>query len=230
MLFHQKVFIGNSYGNDFFVIAGDNPTHILSFFEEDRYVCETGGKFVLTFPSPASGDLSGLHHLFYALWRAGKTDIVVVLTDWRCRIFSYVPIKGQDNYIRSISSTLVHSWARNSSCTFNESAVTYFRNKRISNLQNSIIDVLVRSDFNLYDPLIDFLQVAMNASFNITHTLLLSQDSTKVTPRLLPIIEVSLFLRIKEVVDNSSYQPFMKQKTPFMSYHASRSLPFFGSG
>ena len=63
MLFRQKVFIQDSRGTDFFVIAGDNATHILSFLEEHRYVCETGGKFVLTFPSPASGDLSGLHHL-----------------------------------------------------------------------------------------------------------------------------------------------------------------------
>jgi len=177
------------------VIAGDNPTHILSFFEEDRYVCETGGKFALTFPSPASGDLYGLDHLFYALWKAGKTDIVVALTDWRCRIFSYVPIKGKDNYIRSTSPTLVHSWARNSSYSFNKKVVTYFRNRKISNLHTCSIDVLVRTDFNLYDPLIDFLQVAMNASFNISRTIVfISQDSIKDISRLLPVIEVSLFL------------------------------------
>jgi len=115
----------------------------------NRYVCETGGEFVLTFPSPASRDLSGFDDPFYAVWRAGKTDIVVVLTDWRCRIFSYAPIKGQDNYIRSTSPSLVHSWARNSSCTFNGSAVTYFRNEKISNLQNGSIDVLVRPDLYL---------------------------------------------------------------------------------
>jgi len=189
MLFHQKIFIENSDGNDFFVIAGDNPTHILSFFEEDRYVCETGGKFVLTFPSPASGDLSSLDHLFYAVWRAGKTDIVVVLTDWRCRILSYVPIKGQDNYIRSTSPTLLRLWARNSSCTFNESGVTYFRNK-ISNVQKSIIDVIAIEAYH-YDALIDFLQVAMDASFSISHTKVASLPSIKDKLRSLPVIEVS---------------------------------------
>jgi len=137
-------------------MAGDNATHILDFFEDDRYVCETGGKFVLTFPSPAFGNLPGLAHLFYALWRAGKTDIVVVLTDWRCRIISYVPIKGQDNYIRSTLPTVVHSWARNSSCTSNEIAVSYFR-KKIPNLQKCVIDVQVTPNANIYDPMIDFL-------------------------------------------------------------------------
>jgi len=175
------------------VIAGDNPAHILAFFEGDRYACETGGKLVLTFPSPASGDFSSLDHLFYALWRVGKTDTVVVLSDWRCRIFSYTPIKGNDNYIRNSSPTLLHSWARNSSCTFNEKAITYFRNKKFANLQNCSIDVQVRPDFHFYYTLIDFLQLAMNASFNITITLK-SQDSTKDILSLLPVIKVSLFL------------------------------------
>jgi len=100
--------------------------------------------------------------------------------------------KGQDNYIRSTSPTLVHSWATNSSCTFNEGAVTYFRNK-ILNLKYCMIDVLVRPDFTLYDPLIDFLQVAINASFNVRRTILMRPDSTKKITRLLVVIEVSFF-------------------------------------
>ena len=194
-LFRQKIFIENSYGNDFFVIAGDNATHILAFFEEDRYACETGGKFLLTFPSPASGDLSGLGDLFYAIWRAGKTDIVVVLTDWRCRIFSYVPIKGEDNYIRSTSPTLLRLWARNSSCILNESAgkFSYFRNEKIPNLQNCIIDVLSRPHIDLYGPLINFLQKEMRVSFNISQTTLVSQGSINIVSRSLPVIEVSIF-------------------------------------
>jgi len=192
MLFHQKVFIDDSYGGDFFVIAGDNATQVLYFFEGNHYVCETGGKFVLTFPSPASGDLSGLDHLFYAVWRAGKTDIVVVLSDWRCRIFSYVPIKGEDNYIRSTTSILVHSQTGNSSCPFNESAVTYFLNTKISNLHQSIIDVMAPRMYSFYDPLMDFLEVAMNASFNRSHTLE-NLDETVDIFSSLPIIKDSIF-------------------------------------
>jgi len=33
MLFNQKIFINDSHGKDFFIIAGDNTTHMLYFFE-----------------------------------------------------------------------------------------------------------------------------------------------------------------------------------------------------
>jgi len=191
MLFYQKIFTEDSHANDFFVIAGDNATQVLSFLEEDRYICETGGKFILTFPSPASGDLSSLEELFYTIWRIGKIDTIIVLTDWRCRVYSYVLVKGEDDYIRGAIPTLVHSWARNSSSSSNETNITYFLHN-ISSLRQSRLDVMVAHHYPFYDPLIEFLQVAMRASFNIIHTL--ERLETKLDiPSSLPVIKVSVF-------------------------------------
>ena len=76
--------------------------------------------------------------------------------------------------------------------TYNGRAVTYFR-KKIPNLQKCIIDVQITPYFNTYEAFIDFLQVVMNANFNITLTPK-SEDSTKDTLTSLPVIKGSLFL------------------------------------
>jgi len=81
-------------GRNFYVIVADNSTHVLNFLKKTRGIA-ANGKFVLMFPGPVSGGQFGLKSLFFNGWIAGKKDIVVLMSDALCSVFSYIPVKGR---------------------------------------------------------------------------------------------------------------------------------------
>jgi len=176
---------------DFCVIVGDNAEHLIQSLK-DRALCSKE-KVVVAIPGSTLDKVFNLEILFFAGWRAGKLDIAIVVSDRICRVFSYVPSKGRDNYYNSTTAVLTHTWPRKSSCPSDDSRISYFQQNTISNLNLGSIDVYIEAGYIDWDPLIDFLQVAMNATFNINRTSRFGGGYPGI-PSTLPRIFVSSFL------------------------------------
>jgi len=155
---------------DFCVIAHENITSVLSVFERNSTTCRDG-KIILSLPDVAADDLPSLEALFKLAWIAGVIDLVAVVSGPKCRVFSAVPFKKSAKNCNDSTPVLINSWDRESTCNFTNDTVIYFPENKVSSLDSCSVDVIVtKSAFKYWSPLIKFLEVAMNATFNIDVT------------------------------------------------------------
>jgi len=206
-MFHEKEdYYKDFTGRDFYVIVADNSTHVLNFLKNTRGIA-SNGKFVLMFPGPVSGGQFGLKSLFFNGWIAGKKDIVVLMSDDAlCSVYSYIPVKDRGNYYNNTVPVLFHNWTRETR-TRNHTGVKYFSERKPSNLNQSSIDVYIELENFYWDPFVDFLQVAMNATFNINHTARFKGGDPGVDS-ILPRIFVSGFYARRGPLSYFVFPPF----------------------
>ena len=166
MYFDNKVPFAAADGRNLWVMAGDNVSHLLDYFSSNHSCFNE--RIVDAFPRESSV-IPVLEKIFTAAWKAGTADIVVVVSDSLCRVFTSNPINEQSSSsCPAVTPVLVSSWAQGFS-PINDSNLTYFPEKRISNLHLCPVRVVVLRVSKLYwTPVLDFLEVAMNATFNIT--------------------------------------------------------------
>ena len=110
--------------------------------------------------------------MFKGSWKAGITNVLVVLSDSRCRVFSIAPSGKSRAFCDAPKFALTQSWNRSQSCSFDDSGVKYFSEYQISGLNKCNLDVLTRvRTFTAWSTLLHFLEFAMNARFNINTTI-----------------------------------------------------------
>ena len=155
---------GDIEENGYCVIAGDNVSHLHGALTSHLpYLKE---KLVLVVPNDASGQPPALEKLFSAAWDFGIIDIVVVVTDSLCRLFTYFPIRQQSKVrCPDLTPVLVASWARDSKAAPNDRSLNIFPNHVITSLHLCEVQVRIKSDVQVYwSPVVDFLKLAMNAT------------------------------------------------------------------
>jgi len=165
MIFKNKT--REKYGDRYFcVIAAENVTQLRTFLGRRR-VCYTQ-KIVIVLPGHLGRNVSRLKTLFKRSWKEGRMDVLVVLSDLRCRVFSIVPSEEKNSLCDAPRFALTHSWERNQSCSFDDSGVRFFSEYEISGLHKCNLDVFVRLDIlRFWSTLLHFLEFAMDARFNI---------------------------------------------------------------
>jgi len=124
------------------------------------------------FPNASSSDLPALEKVFSMAWEAAIIEVVIVLTGEVCHVYTYTPIHDHDHsrrHCQDLTPVLIASWTRNS--TTDNSKETFFADEKISNLHLCVVQVLIQREVSVtWRPILEFLKVAMNATFNITVT------------------------------------------------------------
>ena len=191
VIFSKNVSVRTFERRDLCVIAGDNVSSLHELLMSN-HACHRG-KIVLMIPSANASETPDLQRLFSSAWEAGLIDVVIVLSDLFCRVFTYVPIREHTRpKCPDLTPVLVSSWAEDSSLT-NDINVTYFPNEKISSLHQCVIQVLIMRNVRTYwTPILHYLEAAMNATFNVTLTdaypnilLKLRPSEIQVTPLLI---------------------------------------------
>ena len=153
----------------FCVIVAEKPAQLRAFLGRGR-VCYRR-KIVIVLPGNSVRNVSRLESLFNRSWKAGIIDVLVVLSDSRCRVFSIVASHEKDAFCDAPKFALTHSWEKSQSCSLNDSTVKYFPEYKISGLNNCKIDVLARLHvYRAWSTLLHFLEFAMDTRFNINTT------------------------------------------------------------
>ena len=148
------------------VIAAEKVTQLRAFLGRRR-VCYTQ-RIVILLPGHLGRNVSSLDDLFQWSWRVGIFNVVVVLSDSRCRVFSIVPSEEKGAFCDAPRFALTHSWTRSQSCSFDDSEDEYFSGNEISGLNKCNLNVLARLDtLRSFSTLVRFLEFAMDARFNI---------------------------------------------------------------
>jgi len=171
MFFDDDVPVGPLDRRDFCIIAADNVTHVCKLLVSNLF-CQKE-KIVFVFPSASSSNILALEKVFSVAWEAGIIDVVIVLAGAVCHVYNYIPIHEHSGpHCPDLTPVLITSWTRNSTVVpTKDNKVNYFTGKKISNLYLCVVQVLEKSDVQLaWSPIVEFLQVAMNATFNITLT------------------------------------------------------------
>jgi len=189
---------------DFCVIASETLRQLSAFLGRRR-VC-FAQKIVIVLPDRVGSDVTGLEKLFHRTWRVGIIDILVVLSDSRCRVFSIVSSAGRAP-CDVPKFALIHSWKRSPSCSFNDSGVTYFPHNKISSLHKCHLDVVARyNDFLHWRPLLRFLEVAINATFKINTTeSIITKNGSIIYPPEIHVSDTHLSNRTAELNFMSPY-------------------------
>jgi len=153
---------------DFCVIAANRITQLRKFIGLEK-VCSTQ-RIVVVLPGEEEKNITRLERFSRRVWVLGIIDVVAILSDLRCRVFALIPTKERNTFPADQSLILTHPWQRTKTCSLNDSGVTYFP-KKISGLHNSNLDVFARAEtIQKWSPFMHFLEVAMDARFNINTT------------------------------------------------------------
>jgi len=142
-----------------------------------------------------SSKTPALEKVFCAAWEAGIIDVLIVLTGAFCRVYTYIPIHEHSGpHYPDLTPVLISSWTRNlTTYDANNTKVMFFKDEKISNLHLCVAQVLVKSEVLLaWTPMLDFLQVAMNATFNLTLTPV-HPDYSRLRPSELQVTPVIAF-------------------------------------
>jgi len=154
----------------FCVIAAEKPSQLRAFLGRRR-VCYRQ-KIVIVLPGNSVRNVSRLKTLFNRSWKAGTIDVLVVLSDSRCRVFSIVTSHEKDAFCDAPKFALTYSWEKNQSCSLYDSTVKYFPKYKISGLNNCNLNVFARSLVHeTWSTLLHFLEFSMDARFNINTTI-----------------------------------------------------------
>jgi len=96
---------------DICVMPADNVSHMLDFLSSRRACLNE--RVVFVFPDAKSSGIPALRKLFTAAWKAGTVDIVIVLWDSLCHLFTYNPISARSNSrCPDVTPVLVSSWTK----------------------------------------------------------------------------------------------------------------------
>jgi len=196
MLFNRKVSIEPLDKRALCVMAADNVTHVRNLLLSNLFCLQE--KIVFVFPATLN-DSHDLEKVFAVTWEAGIADVVIVLAGAVCHVFNYIPIHERcGTQYPDLTPLLITSWARNSTVPGEFTKAKYFKDKKISNLHHCLVQVLVKSEVLLaWSPVLDFLQVAMNATFNLTLTPV-HPDYTQLRPSEIQVTPILVFDRSAE--------------------------------
>jgi len=153
---------------DFCVMAAENSARMRALMTTFKG-CHKAN-IILTFPFGVVPQLGELKLIFDEAWNAGVVDIAVVLaTSLGCKVFSYVPFKG-DGVCYDTNPILLNSWKRYTIRAENVSKTCFPENK-ISNLQTC--DLLMvyghKFMFQTYGAVAEYMARAMNASLRMKY-------------------------------------------------------------
>ena len=169
MFFDKNFPAGPFTTRDMCVMAGDNLLHMHELLVSNPFRLKE--KVVLVFPRDVWGSPLAMEKVFSTAWDVGILDVFIVLPGSICGVYTYRPIHEHSSRSSpDLTPVLITSW-RDSAAPTDNSNVTYFPDRQISNLHLYEVQLLVKSEVLIaWTPILDFLRVAMNASFNITLT------------------------------------------------------------
>ena len=171
MIFNRNVSVGALDRRDVCVMASDNVSHLRDLFASN-HTCYRA-KIILVFQNAGPTDIPALRTLFRVAWKAGIIEVLIVESGSVCRVYTYGPIRERRSKPKcpDLTPVLMTSWP-NDSAPINHRSVTYFPGNKISNLHLCAINLLHKTGEIriLWRPVVDFLKVALNATFKMQFT------------------------------------------------------------
>jgi len=163
---------------------------------------------IVTFPSGLSPGADQLQSLFSDAWQNGAADIIAVVQQEQCHIFTFVPFRegGECNDTRPV---LVHSWVKNLTSSMTTGPL-YFPENRVTRLHSCEVNLKYlpggENNVQWYWFFLEFLLKAMDSSKKCLHDIDVTQTSGYDLPGCeagLPLIGI-YFEPLTDVQENSN--------------------------